>query len=87
MILSNSKVIAKLADGLKVDGDLGLSGTHIYSLPDNLVVGKSLGLEYVRTLTKLPKGLRVGENLHLERSGITKIPDDIFVGGKIYKND
>jgi hypothetical protein len=63
-------------------GDLGLSNTPITSLPDGLVVGRSL---YLRNtpITTLPVGLVVGGRLYLNSTQITALPTDLKVGGDL----
>ena len=72
------------ADGfLSVGGSLGLGGTGIATLPDNLTVGGSLDLRGTGIAT-LPDNLTVGGSLFLDGTGITALPDNLTVGGSLY---
>lgn len=65
--------------GLKVVGDLDLSGTNVAKLPEGLSVGGYLNLEGTK-VTELPDGLSVGSSLTLTNTKVTKLPDGLSVG-------
>jgi len=75
-------LINKLPDGLKFNGDLTLSNSHLKTLPDNLSVGGSLDLRNTQIKT-LPDNLSVGGSLDLSDTQIKTLPDNLSVGGSL----
>ena len=73
--------VTKNSDGsFYYGGWLGLEGTQITALPDNLTVGGGLNLEGTQ-ITALPDNLTVGGWLNLRGTQITALPDNLTVGG------
>ena len=80
---------SELPPGLRVDGDLDLTGcSALAALPPGLTVGGSLYLTDCAALAALPPGLTVGGGLDLTGcAGLTALPPDLRVGGSLYLRD
>lgn len=75
--------LGDLPSGLRVSGDLDVSGTGITALPEGLSVGGSLYIG--RTgITALPEGLTVGRHLYSSHTRLTALPGGLRVGGSLF---
>lgn len=71
------------ADGIRVPGDLDLSGTEIPALPDGLRVQGDLILSST-PVTCVPPGLTLGGSLHADSSQLSSLPERFRVSGSLY---
>jgi hypothetical protein len=66
----------------RCEGNLLLADSSVRRLPENLVVPRSLDVQWSQ-IRKLPEGLRVGRDLNAKGCKIRKLPADIEVGGEL----
>ena len=70
------------------EGDLGLSGSNIKKLPNDLYVRGYLSLTNCKQLIKLPTELRVWGFLSLTNCNqLTELPDNLYVSGRLFLID
>ncbi|RVI30874.1 PcfJ domain-containing protein [Sinorhizobium meliloti] len=77
--------ILALPEGLRVPGNLDLSGATITTLPKGLSVGGFLALAR-SAITALPEGLSVGSYLYLRGTALRALPEGLRVGGSLMLN-
>ena len=74
----------KLPDGMRIKGNLDLSGSGIEELPSDMEIGGNLDLYGAKKLRKLGEGLSIKGNLNLSFSDIEELPERMEVGGSLY---
>lgn len=82
-IKGNWHPLDDLPGGLRVSGDLDVSGTGITALPEGLRVGGSLYIGNTG-MTALPEGLTVGRHLYSSHTRLTALPGGLRVGGSLF---
>ncbi len=74
--------LIKVADGLRVRGDMEINGQpYLESLGDGIHVGGDARISWCERLKWLGSGLKVGGDLSVSYSGIEELPPDLEIGG------